>query len=84
MPGFTEAKIKALGNLRQAWLDTKNAQSTSIAVAQTARGTEGIKQIEDRRVAIQLAADAEWSHAEEANAGIRGEFGLSPKRSMSA
>jgi hypothetical protein len=38
-----------------------------------------IKSIEDRRVAIQLAADAEWPHIDPENAAIRKEFGLSPR-----
>jgi hypothetical protein len=84
LPGVTAAKIKSLKTMRQGWLDAKAAQTVSAASAQTARAELDalLKSIEDRRIAIQLAADAEWPHTDEANAGIRKEFGLQPKRPM--
>ena len=39
--------------------------------------------VSDRRVAIQLAAAAEWPHAEEENHGVRKEFVLPLKQPMS-
>jgi hypothetical protein len=84
LPGFTAAKIKSLKTARQSWLDSKATQSVASASAQTARAELNtlLKSIEDRRIAIQFAADAEWPHTDEANAGIRHAFELSPKRSM--
>lgn len=84
LPGVTAAKIQALGALRQSWLDSRAAQAASQAAAQTTRAELKalMKSIEDRRVAIQLAADAEWPHTEEANVGIRGEFGLQSKQPL--
>ena len=43
-----------------------------------------LKSIEDRQVAIQLAADAEWPHRDTAHAAIRKEFGLSPRKPLHA
>jgi len=36
--------------------------------------------IDDRRTAIQLAADAEWPHTDPENAATRKEFGLPPRK----
>ena len=41
-----------------------------------------LKSIDDRRVAIQLAADAEWPHTESEHAPIRKEFALATRRPM--
>lgn len=38
--------------------------------------------IQDRKLGIQLAADAEWPHTDPENAGIRTKFGLHPKRPL--
>ena len=86
LPGFTAAKIKALSAKRQAWIDAKTAGVQSASAARTARAEfkAMLKSIDDRRVAIQLAADAEWPHGEEANAGTRRQFGLSPQRPFKA
>lgn len=86
VPGVTPAKIKALRAARQAWMDASAAQTTNrtAALTQRAEFKAMIKGIEDRKVAIQLAADAEWPHTEEAHAGIRSEFSLPTKRPLIA
>ena len=84
LPGFSAAKIKALKNARQAWVDRNAEQVTHTTAAQTKRAEikTMLKSIEDRRIAIQLAADAEWPHTGEAHAPIRKEFALAAKRPM--
>ncbi|NOS72051.1 MAG: hypothetical protein HOP33_19265 [Verrucomicrobia bacterium] len=39
-----------------------------------------LKGVSDKRVAIQLAADAEWPHTREENYGVRKEFVLPAKQ----
>jgi len=39
-----------------------------------------LKTVTDQRVAIQLAADAEWPHTEEAHRAVRKEFSLPAQR----
>lgn len=86
LPGITAAKIKKLGNLRQTWIDAKATQTDSTTAAQSARAElkTMLKSIDDRKVAIQLAADAEWPHTDEEHAAIRKEFGLSPRKPLQA
>ena len=86
LPGITPAKKTKLRNLRQGWIAAKAAQTDSSSAAQTARAElkTMLKSIEDRKVAIQLAADAEWPHTDEANAALRKEFGLSPRQPLKA
>jgi len=81
LPGITAAKVKKLGTLRQTWIDANAAQTDAATAAQNARAElrTMLQSIEDRRVAIQLAADAEWPHTDESNAAVRREFGLSPR-----
>lgn len=84
LPGFTAAKVKSLVTQRQAWLDAQATQADAETAAMSARAElkEMVKSITDRRLAIQLAADAEWTHKEETNAAIRKEFALSAKRAL--
>ena len=86
LPVITTAKVKKLGTLRQGWIDAKAAQTDSSTAAQSARANLRtiLKSIEDRRVAIQLAADAEWPHTDETHAAIRKEFGLSSSKPLQA
>ncbi len=42
-----------------------------------------LKDIARRRRKIQLCADAEWSYANKAKAGIRAEFKLPPDQGLS-
>ena len=86
LPGITAAKIKALRTARQVWIDANTAQSENRAAAITQRTelNDLVKSIEDRKMAIQLAADAEWPHTEEVNAGIRTQFAIPTTRPVVA
>ena len=86
LPGITAAKVTKLRNLRKSWVESRIPQTENIAAAQTARAElrTMLKSIEDRQVAIQLAADAEWPHTDEAHAAIRKEFALSPRQPLQA
>ena len=65
-----------------AWIIANNDQTANGSAAQTTRAELKtlIKSIDDRKVAIQLAADAEWPHTTAENAATRKEFGLPPRR----
>ena len=82
LPGFTAAKVKKVKDARKAWVDASAEQVKHATAAQTARAElkTMLKSIEDRRLEIQLAADAEWPHTEAEHAGIRKEFVIPPKR----
>ncbi len=86
LPGITPAKVTKLRNLRKGWVESRIPQTENSTAAQTARAElrTMLKSIEDRQVAIQLAADAEWPHTDEANAALRKEFGLSPRQPLRA
>ena len=82
LPGITAAKVTKLKNLRVNWIIANNDQTANGSAAQTTRAELKtlIKSIDDRKVAIQLAADAEWPHTKAENAATRKEFGLPPRR----
>src|SRR5260221_7802971 len=86
LPGVTPAKIKTLKAARQTWIDANMTQTSNATAARTQRAElkTMLKSIEDRKVTIQLAADAEWPHTDEANAGLRREFGLTATRPLKA
>jgi transcriptional regulator of heat shock response len=86
LPGITTAKVKALRTARQTWVDAHTAKTAnqSTALTQRVELKDMLKSIEDRKQAIQLAADAEWPHTDEANAGIRTQFALPAKRPLIA
>jgi hypothetical protein len=86
LPGITAAKKTKLRGSRPTWIDANAEQTDSSTFAQSARSElkNMIKSIEDRRVAIQLAADAEWPHTDKENAALRKEFGLSPRAPLKA
>ena len=86
LPGITAAKVKNLGTLRQAWIDASNAQGEAVQAAQTARAELKtlLHSIGDRRIAIQLAADAEWPYFNEGNAAVRRDFSLPARRPYKA
>jgi hypothetical protein len=86
LPGFTAAKIRSATTLRTNWISALSAQAEETTAARSARGEfrAMLKSIADGRVQIQLAADAEWPHTDEAHAGIRREFGLSARRPFKA
>ena len=56
------------------------AGAQSAALSARAEFKTLLKSVTDRRVAVQLAADAEWPHTEEACGGVRKEFALAAKR----
>ena len=72
--------------LRTAWNDANATHSSTSSDAQETRAELKalIKSIEDRKVGIQLAADAEWPHRETEHAATRREFGLSPRAPLKA
>jgi hypothetical protein len=82
LPGITAAKVTKLKNLRAAWVTANNEQKNSASAAQSTRAELKtlLKSIDDRRTAIQLAADAEWPHTDAENAATRKEFGLPPRK----
>ncbi|TAL04910.1 MAG: hypothetical protein EPO07_04530 [Verrucomicrobia bacterium] len=84
LPGITTAKVKALGAQRKSWLDASEAQVTAETAALDSRAElkTMIQSIKDRKLAIQLAADAEYPHTDEANAATRKEFALQPDRPL--
>ena len=84
LPGITSAKVKSLGAQRQSWMDASETQVTAETAALSSRAElkTMLKSIKDQKIAIQLAADAEWPHTEEENSGTRKEFALSPKRPL--
>ena len=86
LPGFTTARVKALGTQRQTWLVAQSAQAEAETAAMSARAElkAMVKSIKDRKIAIQLAADAQWPHTDEENSGVRKEFSLSPRRPLAA
>ncbi len=86
LPGITTAKLEALRASRQTWMDAVGAQAESHAVSLTDRAelSDMLRSIQDRKLAIQLAADAEWPHTDSENAGVRTTFGLHPKRPLIA
>ena len=84
LPGITAAKERAIGTLRQAWVDASEAQASAETAAQAARAEVKtmLASIRDRRHALQCAADAEWPHSNEENGGVRREFALSSRRPL--
>lgn len=82
LPGYTLAKSKALIALRKTWVAANKQQTDSATAAKTALADFKVllKSIETKRAEIQLAADAEWPHTDEANAAIRREFRLPANR----
>jgi len=82
LPGITAAKVTALGTARQNWL---NQQATQDAAQSDAEDSAAefkalLQTVTDEKLAIQLAADAEWPHDEEAHSGLRKEFALPSRR----
>ena len=84
LPGISITKVKAVKTARTNWLNAYSQQQVASAAAINRRAEfkNRLQSIDDRRIAIQFAADAEWPHTDEANAGIRKEFSLPPKRPL--
>ena len=81
LPGFTTVKVRNLGVQRQAWVDAQSKRADAETAARSSRAELKtlVKSVKDRKIAVQLAADAEWPHTDAENAGIRREFALSPR-----
>jgi len=85
LPGIDAAKIANLKTLRDAYVGANAAQSDAQSKASRERDSieADVKSITDRRVQIQLAADAEWPASSTSNAPIPREFQLPPDRPFS-
>ena len=86
LPGITGDKVTNLTTFRQAYVLSNSTQTGAQTSASRTRVNlaEAVQSITDRRIAIQLAADAEWSYKESANIAIRKEFALSARQRFSA
>lgn len=84
LPGIKPAKITAATVALAAYKASESGQSDAQSLASGTRGSLGnlMKEIANARITIQLAADAEWTHDDAANAGIRQEFQLPTDRAM--
>ena len=82
LPGITPAKVTTLGNLLDAYDRSNTTQGSAQSAATGARRTRDdmLRSINDRRMVIQFAADAQWPHSHPANAAIRREFKLPVKQ----
>ncbi|MEY4384818.1 MAG: hypothetical protein RLY20_101 [Verrucomicrobiota bacterium] len=84
LPGITAAKKTRLKAARQIWIDANTKQADARFAAYTARREFKtlLKSIDERRLAIQTAVDAEWPHTDAENAGTRKDFALPADRPM--
>ena len=82
--GTDTAFINRMELARAAWIAARNAQTNEKSDAKTVRAQRDteVASITDRRIQLQLAADAQWPAGVEANAGIRAEFLLQPNRPL--
>jgi len=86
LPGITAAKVAALETARTNWVNATDTQDTAeTAVLDSHAELKSlIKTVTDRRVVVQLAADAEWPHTAQEHGGVRKEFVLSSRRAFAA
>lgn len=86
LPGITATKVAALETARTNWVNATDTQDAAEAAVLDAHAElkSLIKNVTDRRVAVQLAADAEWPHSTEEHGGVRKEFALSSRRAFAA
>ena len=84
LPGIDAGKIAALQQALTDYQGVQTNQTGAQSDATTARRQveAAVAEIVARRREIQFAADAEWTHTDPANAGIRKEFQLPPDRVM--
>lgn len=84
LPGITPAKITAATTALNAYVAVETDQSgaQSDATDERAALKTMVREITDTRIAIQLAADAEWPHGDPANAAERREFQLPVDRPL--
>lgn len=82
LPGITPAKVKAVEAARTKWQAATETQTHTQSAALGARAEFKtlLRNVSDRRVAIQLAADAEWPHTEAEHNGVRKEFALPSRK----
>ncbi len=78
LPGITPDKLNTASEALTAYTGVEETQSGAQSGATGGRSTlkTMVKAITDTRIAIQLAADAEWPHGNPANAAVRVEFKL--------
>lgn len=84
VPGFTAGKITTVQGLRTQWIAVNTGQEDAQRASMTLRAELKtlLKSIDQRRAAIQTAADAEWPHHNPENAGIRKDFALPINRPL--
>lgn len=82
LPGITPAKIAALKNLRQRYVDTEHTQTGTGGDASATRvlAKARVDALVEKRQKIQFAADAIWPWHDSTNIGIRKEFDLPASR----
>jgi hypothetical protein len=85
LPGMTPEKVGALGDLREAYVSANGDQTDeqSSATQERCGRNELVSSIVDRRIQIQLAADAQWPYRVAANEAARREFYLPLDRPFS-
>lgn len=78
LPGITSAKVTNLVTLRQDYIEANATQGSAQSSATLTRTQleAAVQSITNRRVTIQLAAEAEWPHTDAANVAVRKEFAL--------
>lgn len=78
LPGINSTKLTAATGALTAYRNVEESQSGAQSGATGGRTSlkTMVKAITDTRIAIQLAADAEWPHESPANAAVRREFKL--------
>jgi len=86
LPGITAARVAALETARQNWQDRQAGQNVASSDAEDAAAEFKalLKTITDEKLAIQLAADAEWPHDQHDHSGLRKEFALPANRPAQA
>ncbi len=86
LPGITAAKVTALETARQNWQDRQAVQDAASSDAEdtAAEFRALLKTITDEKLAIQMAADAEWPHDQHDHSGLRKEFALPANRPAQA
>lgn len=84
LPGITPAKITAANSALSAYVNVEQEQTSAQSGATDERANLKalVREITDTRIAIQLAADAEWPHDNTANAAERREFQLPTDRAL--
>jgi succinyl-CoA synthetase alpha subunit len=84
LPGITPLKLGQAATTLEQYKTIETAQSDAQSDATDSRSDLKtlVREITNVRIAIQLAADAEWPHGNPANAAERREFQLPPNRPL--